>query len=704
MLKKEENGNIQASSCFRIMYKINNFNIDWLSKESHWLFDESQKTARALAEAARKAPFYPAHIGLLTSGRQKAVLISKEAVLTAAKAAVKHLSCERKKLWLVPLPSFHIAGLAVSARAFCGGFSFENHHWEGPFAFAQELKEKSGSYTSLAPAQVYDLVSAKLRPPPSLEFALTGGGALSADLYQKARALGWPLLPTYGMTEAASQVATALRSSLTASPPLSAKTKAAAGAGQGDAAKEKEKEKEKEKAAPLKSGFADRSFPALSARRRAAGPSSFKQNPLTEQGEKEAPVSAEAAAWESQKKSSAERLFPLPQMRVLSHIQIREERGLLSLKSPALLTRWFHLSAGRFENPKDSEGWLQTEDRGRLLKKTPAGESKDKILKAAAAKTGAKEAAKDCAIASAAAAKRGRPSAGARSGGGRKAPAAEIRPKGFGGGGGSGDERSGMSAAAGSGADRAAGKKPTDEIQPKGLGGSRGRMEDGGNEAQISFGSGGSHRRAGDGGKEPIELIIEGRADEQVKISGYLVSLSRLSERLQIIAREIIDLIEESPAPAPTESGPPFKKGEASAAGKSAPIRTSRLSNGGRRPKSRCPKSAGSLTGGPPRIGKELDKSGLGEGGKNKGKAGAPPRGTVCLVALPHRRKEHELALAADFCDVKALAEIVRRFNQDAPRAERVKAVYTVKAIPRKALFKPDTDSLKKLLSGDSSP
>ena len=68
---------------------------------------------------------------------------------------------------------------------------------------------KRQTLTSLVPAQVFDLVNAGLKPPHILRAVLVGGGRLEDALYQKATALGWPLLPGYGMTEAASQIATA---------------------------------------------------------------------------------------------------------------------------------------------------------------------------------------------------------------------------------------------------------------------------------------------------------------------------------------------------------------------------------------------------------------------------------------------------------------------------------------------------------------
>jgi O-succinylbenzoic acid--CoA ligase len=51
---------------------------------------------------------------------------------------------------------------------------------------------------------------AERRAPASLRVALIGGAAASRDLLATAAAHGWPVAPTYGCTEAASQVATAV--------------------------------------------------------------------------------------------------------------------------------------------------------------------------------------------------------------------------------------------------------------------------------------------------------------------------------------------------------------------------------------------------------------------------------------------------------------------------------------------------------------
>src|SRR5207253_1068669 len=83
-----------------------------------------------------------------------------------------------------------------------------------PARTVKKWKDRKVTLTSLVPTQVFDLVSANLTAPKNLRAAVIGGGALDPSLYLKARELGWALLPSYGLTECASQVATASLDSL----------------------------------------------------------------------------------------------------------------------------------------------------------------------------------------------------------------------------------------------------------------------------------------------------------------------------------------------------------------------------------------------------------------------------------------------------------------------------------------------------------
>lgn len=160
-----------------------------------------------------------AHVFLLTSGTTaqsasgfKWVALAKQAILAASRASNTHLRCTPDDVWLHSLPDFHIGGLSIWARASLSGArvikSSSAAAWD-PARFAREAVETGATLCSLVPTQVHDLVRDGIAAPATLRAILLGGGASSDDLVSRARSLGWPVLPTYGMTETASQVATA---------------------------------------------------------------------------------------------------------------------------------------------------------------------------------------------------------------------------------------------------------------------------------------------------------------------------------------------------------------------------------------------------------------------------------------------------------------------------------------------------------------
>lgn len=188
--------------------------IDWLSDESHVLLnprmpeDERRRLESFVVEL-------PGHVWLSTSGTTgalKLTALSKRALLASAAAVNRHLQSDAQDVWLCVLPTFHVGGLGIYARAFLSGARVVTDGWDGV------------TLASLVPAQVSDFVRDRVAPPPSLRAVVVGGGALSPELYEAGRALGWPLLPSYGMTECCSQVATARNAGIppagpAASPP-----------------------------------------------------------------------------------------------------------------------------------------------------------------------------------------------------------------------------------------------------------------------------------------------------------------------------------------------------------------------------------------------------------------------------------------------------------------------------------------------------
>jgi O-succinylbenzoic acid--CoA ligase len=168
--------------------------------------------AERLRALIARAGALDGHVWLTTSGatgRLKPVALGKPAILASAAAVNAYLGSDARDVWLNPLPTFHVGGLGILARAHLSGAKvFSLARWD-PSTYGAQLAAHTVTLTSLVPTQVFDLVRARIRPPSSLRAVVVGGGALAEGLSARARGLGWPLLPSYGATECASQVATA---------------------------------------------------------------------------------------------------------------------------------------------------------------------------------------------------------------------------------------------------------------------------------------------------------------------------------------------------------------------------------------------------------------------------------------------------------------------------------------------------------------
>ena len=197
-------------------------NIDWENSISHVLCNPrySQADQIRFQSILKYTSSYPGHIWLSTSGscQQKWVGLSKSAVLASAQSVNDHLESNQEDRWIQALPSFHVGGLGIWARAYLSQaqvFDYDalQPKWNAE-SFYSYLKDCRGSLSALVPTQLHDLVALKYEAPPTLRALIIGAGSLSPELYEKAITLKWPILPSYGMTECASQIATATLDSL----------------------------------------------------------------------------------------------------------------------------------------------------------------------------------------------------------------------------------------------------------------------------------------------------------------------------------------------------------------------------------------------------------------------------------------------------------------------------------------------------------
>lgn len=144
-----------------------------------------------------------------STGEPKWIALSKDALLLSAACVNRHLHVTEDSRWGLALPPHHVGGFGVIARAFdaaCAVHRFPEK-WN-PGRFQSWLAENRITHTSLVPTQVHDLVAANLTAPAGLSAIVVGGGRLAEETGNAALQLGWPVLPSYGMTETGSQIAT----------------------------------------------------------------------------------------------------------------------------------------------------------------------------------------------------------------------------------------------------------------------------------------------------------------------------------------------------------------------------------------------------------------------------------------------------------------------------------------------------------------
>ncbi|HEY3383987.1 MAG TPA: AMP-binding protein [Vicinamibacterales bacterium] len=194
--------------------------IDWGAGDSLILVNPEwrRREPESFDAARRRLPTLDGHVWISTSGasrdrpgRIRWVALSKAALLASAAAVNAHLGATAVDVWAHALPMFHVGGVGILARARLAGSRVVPAiaaRWDARH-FHLQAGDTRATLSALVPSQIHDLVEAGLAAPPSMRAIVVGGARLDADLYRRARALGWPCLPSYGLTETCSQVATA---------------------------------------------------------------------------------------------------------------------------------------------------------------------------------------------------------------------------------------------------------------------------------------------------------------------------------------------------------------------------------------------------------------------------------------------------------------------------------------------------------------
>ncbi len=142
-----------------------------------------------------------------TTGDPDAAVLTLANVLASATASAFRLGVTPTDCWHVTLPMAHMGGLAPVYRSVVYGTALSVQRSFEPAATLEALRAADATCLSLVPTMLDRLLDAGVLP--ELRFVLLGGAPCPPELLARARDRGVPVAPTYGMTEAASQIATA---------------------------------------------------------------------------------------------------------------------------------------------------------------------------------------------------------------------------------------------------------------------------------------------------------------------------------------------------------------------------------------------------------------------------------------------------------------------------------------------------------------
>lgn len=144
-----------------------------------------------------------------TTGEPKGVRLTLGNLVASATASAFRLGADRDDRWLDTLPAFHMGGLAPMIRCPLYGTTLALQAEFDAIETAEILHRYGITGVSLVPTQLKRLLDDGFETPDSLSTVLLGGAPASKALLERALDADVPVYPTYGLTEAASQVATA---------------------------------------------------------------------------------------------------------------------------------------------------------------------------------------------------------------------------------------------------------------------------------------------------------------------------------------------------------------------------------------------------------------------------------------------------------------------------------------------------------------
>lgn len=144
-----------------------------------------------------------------STGSPKPVVLTMGNLLSSAIASGFRLGIDPTDRWLATLSLYHVGGLAPIFRSTLYGTAIVLRSEFEPGRAADDIDRYDVTMVSLVPTMLRQMLDRRGTLADSLRVVLLGGAPTPASLIERCQNYSIPVHPTYGMTETASQVATA---------------------------------------------------------------------------------------------------------------------------------------------------------------------------------------------------------------------------------------------------------------------------------------------------------------------------------------------------------------------------------------------------------------------------------------------------------------------------------------------------------------
>ena len=144
-----------------------------------------------------------------TTGDPKPVRLTTGNLLASAAASAFRLGFAPDDRWLATLPLHHTGGISPILRMPIYGTTVVLRDGFDAGDAADDLESYDATAVSLVPTMLRRMLDRRGTLAESLRVVLLGGAPAPTELIERCRDYSVPVFPTYGMTETASQIATA---------------------------------------------------------------------------------------------------------------------------------------------------------------------------------------------------------------------------------------------------------------------------------------------------------------------------------------------------------------------------------------------------------------------------------------------------------------------------------------------------------------